>query len=341
VILLVAITALASYSGSIDRFAQVSPHPFWIPVLLIAAQYGTSEALLTVVLSTLILLVGNLPASLVGEDFYSYWWRVTSLPLQWVCAAVIIGEISGRHRRARIQAEQELASSREREDLLVVALGNVETAKQLSDRALAGLTSSPAQIFNILRSIDSRNLDHAMNQFLELIHVVLSPKKFSFFIMGTKGLELVSAQKWQSPNEFESCFDLGSALYRRIVEDRGIVNVTDAGHGSVLGSQGVLAVPIIENTQSAVIGMLKIEEIDWTKLTVANISAFRLMSEWFGNVYGTALHIRALEFAHHTAQVASSEHLRRPVTQPKAAATKSGARKKTRATATAPKYAQL
>ena len=28
-----------------DRFAGVSPHPFWIVVLLVAAQYGTSEAL--------------------------------------------------------------------------------------------------------------------------------------------------------------------------------------------------------------------------------------------------------------------------------------------------------
>ena len=39
-----------------DRFAAVSPHPFWIVVLLIAAQYGTSEALAAAALASAALL---------------------------------------------------------------------------------------------------------------------------------------------------------------------------------------------------------------------------------------------------------------------------------------------
>ena len=48
------------FSG--NRFWDVAPHPFWPLVLLISAQYGTSEGLFAAALAATALLAGKLPS---------------------------------------------------------------------------------------------------------------------------------------------------------------------------------------------------------------------------------------------------------------------------------------
>jgi len=44
------------FQGS--RFSEVNPHPFWIPVLLIASQYGLREGVISAVIAMTLLLMG-------------------------------------------------------------------------------------------------------------------------------------------------------------------------------------------------------------------------------------------------------------------------------------------
>src|ERR1044071_3911480 len=67
------------FSG--DRFTSVSPHPFWAVVLLIAAQYGTGEALFAAALSGAALLINNLPEQGFNEDLYAWLLRISLNPV--------------------------------------------------------------------------------------------------------------------------------------------------------------------------------------------------------------------------------------------------------------------
>src|SRR3546814_2467936 len=64
-----------------DRFASVQPHPFWIIILLMAAQYGTGEALLAAVASTAALLIGNIPDQPIDQDIYAYILELARNPI--------------------------------------------------------------------------------------------------------------------------------------------------------------------------------------------------------------------------------------------------------------------
>ncbi len=55
------ILTFISYLSSLPfNFFNVSPHPFWIVVVLMAAQYGTLEGLLAAFIATLFLSLGPL-----------------------------------------------------------------------------------------------------------------------------------------------------------------------------------------------------------------------------------------------------------------------------------------
>src|SRR5262245_51262843 len=96
-----------------DRFAADSPHPFWVVVLLIAAQYGTSEALVAAAFSTAALLIHNVPEQAFNEDLYAWLLRISYNPVLWCLAAVTFGEIRSGHRRLTEHLQAELTAARQ------------------------------------------------------------------------------------------------------------------------------------------------------------------------------------------------------------------------------------
>jgi hypothetical protein len=54
--------------GAGNRFAGLSPSPFWIPVLLASAYYGLNEGLVAAAICSLVALVGNMPEQHLNED---------------------------------------------------------------------------------------------------------------------------------------------------------------------------------------------------------------------------------------------------------------------------------
>jgi hypothetical protein len=96
-----------------DRFAAISPHPFWIVVLLAAAQYGTSEALAAALLSSAALLVNHVPEQAFNEDLYAWLLRISYNPVLWCIAAVALGEIRTGHQRKADTVREALAEARE------------------------------------------------------------------------------------------------------------------------------------------------------------------------------------------------------------------------------------
>ena len=76
-----------------NRFLNVSPHPFWIPVLLVSAYYGANEGLAAAILSAAALLTGNLPEQGSSEDLSAWLLRVTAEPVLWFVAAIALGQV--------------------------------------------------------------------------------------------------------------------------------------------------------------------------------------------------------------------------------------------------------
>ena len=126
-----------------DRFWAVNPHPFWIIVLLMAAQYGTAEGLLAAVMATLFYLVGNVPPAQEGVNHYDWIFSLSINPVLWLIAGWILGELRQRHIRERSHLQRELEEAQQRETLIADSYKFVRGRKESLEVQVSGqLTSS-------------------------------------------------------------------------------------------------------------------------------------------------------------------------------------------------------
>ena len=95
-----------------DRFATVRPHPFWIIVVLVAVQYGSSAGLVAALAAAAALLVGNLPVRAFDADVFAYWTQVGLRHALWVGFAQILGQIRDRQLLERDKLRVNLAATR-------------------------------------------------------------------------------------------------------------------------------------------------------------------------------------------------------------------------------------
>src|SRR5579863_4119153 len=100
-VFLSAVVLLDFMFGDGTRFINTTLHPFWIIVLLVTVQYGPIEALIAALLSSAVLLVGNLPEQSLNETMYQYILRVTFNPTLWIMTALILGSLRARQRAER------------------------------------------------------------------------------------------------------------------------------------------------------------------------------------------------------------------------------------------------
>lgn len=141
--------------------AAVTPHPFWVLVLLVTVQHGSRAGLAAAIVLTLAVLVWVHPEREALEDFYAYTSRIFLDPVLWIAAALILGQLRDRQTAANAALAFDVQSLKDDRYLLgkhCVALrrrvGNLERHISLADtkgadealRRLASLREAPSEL---------------------------------------------------------------------------------------------------------------------------------------------------------------------------------------------------
>ena len=137
-----------------DRFAGIQPHPFWIPVLLLSLQFGTSAGLLAVLTASACLLVGNLPEQMLSEDRFSYLLHLSAQPLLWLAAALVIGEMRSRQLRRVQEILEEHDRVETERDTIAAAYQDMKGAKMGLEMRIAGQVRTLAATCEALAGVN-------------------------------------------------------------------------------------------------------------------------------------------------------------------------------------------
>ncbi|MFN3076151.1 MAG: hypothetical protein ABT940_04590 [Alphaproteobacteria bacterium] len=270
------------------RFFSVSPHPFWFIVIMVAVQYGTTSGLLSVVLSTLALLVGNVPAQALEQDYYAYLLSIIVAPVGWMTAALVLGELRRRQFAEEARIRQALAGATEREETLAKAYANVSQVNARLETRVAAQLKTGFTIFNAAQAVERMKTGSVLLGAEKMILELLAPSKFSFFVLNKNVLEAVYDHGWTAEDRFDHRISHDTNLFRALVTERRLLCVTNADDEFTLGGQGLLAAAVVHAGTEEILGVFKIEQMGFLDLHLTTVENFRLICEWIGSAYARA-----------------------------------------------------
>lgn len=282
------VLAIDYYFFDGTRFRDAALHPFWLAVLLPSIQYGMPGGLAGAVTSSLVLLVGNLPPQPITQDLYQYVLGVLRLPLMWLVAAVILGELRSRQIRERDELAEGLILADKRNLKITESYLKLREAQRRLEGRVAGQMKTVVATYKAARAVESLNEAEVIQGSCELIKGITGAKKFSIFLTEGDALKLSVQEGWEPEDRFDREIRANSPLFAEVLGKRGIPSVAKRHETDILAGQGLIAGPLIDSEDDKVLGMLKIEDLAFIDFNVTTVESFRILCEWSGTAIGNA-----------------------------------------------------
>ena len=282
------------YLGDGTRFISYAPHPFWIILLLIIFQYGTHEAVLCAVLCSAFLLTYNLPEPNLNDDIYDYISKISLRPFLWTVTAVVLGEFRLKQLQERADLKREIADASIREQSIASAYQKVKATKESLEVQIVGQLKNYLTSYDALKAIEGRDPIDVLVGIKDAIHPLINAEKFSVYALGENGLEIVTAFGWETDEGFSRRFFNTSDLFWEVVGKKRIVCSVNEKDLQVLGTEGIIAGPLINPSDRTVFGMLKVEGIDFMCLTLSSIETFHILCNLIGSTYEYAIECQGI-----------------------------------------------
>ncbi len=253
--------------------ADIRPHPFWAPVLLLSLQYGTASGLLAAGVAIAITAFNGFPEQSTSETYFAYFLKIWIEPILWVGAAVLLGQFRMRQiarKEALVTQITELAHQH-------ATISDYATKLRIHctslERQIAG--RSEPNILLVLEALNAATLANTTDKvggiaeaFSRVIALVLPGARATLYTADTTGFRLTAVAGTPPEGGTRAWISTTDPLYRAVVgEAHGISVLTKAGELMLAGA-GLAAVPV-RTTAAArsaldnkIVGMLLIEEID-------------------------------------------------------------------------------
>lgn len=264
------------------RFWGINPHPFWIPVVLVAGKHGSVEALFAAAMATLFLLVGNIPAHPEGLDRYDYLYDIFINPILWFAVGGMLGALRQMHIRERDRLQKELEESHQREELISDSYKFVKTRKESLEVQVSGQLTSSIEAYRAAKAVETLDPKSVMQGVEKLVSSVLGPQKFSLFILHENVLNATILHGWHANESHAQTIDSFSPLYQSVIGERETLVIANEQHEQALDGQGIMAGPVVDPQTGRVVGMLKVEQMDFVSLSLNTVETFRALAEWIG-----------------------------------------------------------
>jgi len=137
IIFIVVLLIIVIMSGNTNRFFDINPSPYWVIIILIAAQYGVNESVFCAIICSLVLLINNIPPQLIDQTTYNYYLYVIINPLMWFVTSVILGLLRSKHISQHEELSNKFAISTQREHKITEGYNRLKSVKEMLEKRMA------------------------------------------------------------------------------------------------------------------------------------------------------------------------------------------------------------
>jgi ADP-ribose pyrophosphatase YjhB (NUDIX family) len=193
----ILIVDFAWFGGA--HFRNLSPNPFWIPVLLLSAQHGIIAGVVATVAATAITGTGA-PAETAANgqpamDFYAQAAAFALQPLQWLVAALVLGGLRTHARMREIATEQKVLSLTVERETLADGLERALSEITRLEQRIASDVRTPGSVARALSHLDATSPKGLAASYSAVAQAVAGPLRL--YIKGRDGFE--AADRFSRP----------------------------------------------------------------------------------------------------------------------------------------------
>jgi len=282
--LLAAVMVVDHYFFSGDRFWGVHPHPFFFIVLLISVQYGALQGLVSALLATATLVIGNLPEQTFSQNIYDYIIQTWHQPVIWIVSSVILGGFRDRYIEERKILQKKWGHSLKQVEVFSKACKVSDIERKRLETHVSGQSSFLLSLHQTALDIGSVGTEQVLDNILEITQRVTKSEKCSWFVLDNAILESNFQYGWEMDDPYSRTFNALSPLFEQVIRHKRILSITNPEDEEILNGQGILAGPIIHPDTKKVYGMLKIEHMDFLSLNVQSVQTFKQLCNWLGTL---------------------------------------------------------
>ncbi|MEM1003374.1 MAG: hypothetical protein AAGH46_12075 [Bacteroidota bacterium] len=278
--------------GDGHRMVGTELHPFWIPILIVSAHYGTLEGMIAAAIGTIFLYANNVPEQNVSESLFQYQIHLTLVPLLWFFFAFVLGEI--RSKIIYDKYKLELVAYKQQVYADEIAQ-SYEELRVRHETLLSHVTTEKAtlsKVVEVLKDMERASPGSILANSWPVIQFAVNPEKYSIYAVGTGGLEVVFAEGWGDEEPYSRRFSKDTEIYKYMTNEKKTLCIINSNERSILKDQGVLAAPLLNPNNDEVFGMIKIEMVDILDLNISMINTFKMVCALIGVTYMNALENR-------------------------------------------------
>lgn len=159
------------------------PHQvFWIPVLLMAAQYGIMGGLFAASATSLLVLVTELPGQSAAQDFYEYAAFAAAEPCAWFTAALVLGGLRTLHMHNQARLEDRLAETGATAEELADHLAGSAREMALLERRIAADTATTAVLLDAFVRLDLSSEQGLLASFADVVRHGAGAESFAVYL---------------------------------------------------------------------------------------------------------------------------------------------------------------
>lgn len=282
------IVMISHLFGDGHRFIGAAPNPFTIIVLLVTVQYGTAEGIVCALLAIAFLYVGNVPSMKVGETIFEYQFRLGIMPLFWLVAALVLGELRMRIENQKNSLSERLVETRRELKVITEAYEHLKVIRENLEVNVVLQERTHTTIYRTLKALEVLNPAKILLNAHRVVATAFDAKKFSIFATGPNGMEVVTSEGWEEGDRYLLRIGQDTLLSDAIVNLKRILCVVNPADEKILAGQGVLAGPLVDPETKEVFGMLKIEDFGSMNFNISNLEVFQSLCELLGMTYVNA-----------------------------------------------------
>jgi hypothetical protein len=162
-------------------------HPFWIPVLLMSAQFGIMGGLFAALSASAAYLLNGVPAQSAMQDFYGYAGVVAVQPCAWCATALVLGGLRTLHIHIQATLEDQLDQTSLTADALADALQSAVGEIDRLEQRIATDTTTLANLLDSLANLDISNRRTLLAGMAEVIRCGVGAADFMICVDSLRG----------------------------------------------------------------------------------------------------------------------------------------------------------